>query len=45
MAIAVQKYIKNMAKSVAYSTTDILSKKFEYINDFKNENYHKKLYI
>lgn len=38
MAIAVQKYIKNMAKSVAYSTTDILSKKFEYINDFKNEN-------
>lgn len=38
MAIAVQKYIKNMAKSVAYSTTDVLSKKFEYINDFKNEN-------
>lgn len=38
MAIAVQKYIKNMAKSVAYSTTDILSKKFEYVNDFKNEN-------
>ena len=38
MAIAVQKYIKNMAKSVAYSTTDILSKKFEYINDFKKEN-------
>ena len=38
MAIAVQKYIKNMAKSVAYSTTDILSQKFEYINDFKKEN-------
>ena len=38
MAIAVQKYIKNMAKSVTYSTTEILSKKFEYINDFKNEN-------
>lgn len=38
MAIAVQKYIKNMAKSVAYTTSDVLSTKFEYVKDFKEEN-------
>ena len=38
MAVSVQKYIKNMGKSVAYSTADVLTKKFDYIRDFKNEN-------
>ena len=38
MAVAVQKYIKNMAKSVTYTASDVLSTKFEYVKDFKNEN-------
>ena len=38
MSIKVQKYIANMGKSVVYSTADVLSKKFEYANNFKNEN-------
>ena len=38
MSVAVQKYIKNMAKSVTYATSDVLSSKFEYVKDFKNEN-------
>lgn len=38
MAIAVQKYIKNMAKSVTYTASDVLSTKFEYVKEFKNEN-------
>lgn len=38
MAIAVQKYIKNMAKSVTYAASDVLSTKFEYVKDFKSEN-------
>lgn len=38
MAVSVQKYMKNMVKSVAYSTTDVLSSKIEYVRDFKDEN-------
>lgn len=38
MAVSVQKYMKNMIKSVAYSTTDVLSSKIEYVRDFKDEN-------
>ena len=38
MAVSVQKYIKNMAKSVTYTASDVLSQKFEYVSDFKNEN-------
>lgn len=38
MSIKVQKYIANMGKSVIYSTADVLSKKFEYTTNFKNEN-------
>ena len=38
MSVKVQKYLANMGKSVLYSTTDILTQKFEYVNDFKNEN-------
>ena len=38
MSVAVQKYIKNMAKSVTYATSDVLSSKFEYVKEFKNEN-------
>ena len=38
MAVAVQKYIKNMAKSITYTASDVLSTKFEYVKDFKNEN-------
>ena len=38
MAVSVQKYIKNMAKSVAYTTSDVLQTKFEYIKEFKDEN-------
>ena len=38
MSIKVQKYVANLAKSVAYSTADVLSQKFETINDFKKEN-------
>ena len=38
MSVKVQKYLLNVAKSVAYSTTDVLSEKFTYPRDFKNEN-------
>lgn len=38
MAVSVQKYMKNMIKSVAYGTSDVLSEKFEYVRDFKEEN-------
>lgn len=38
MSIKVQKYLFNMAKSVTYSTADVLSEKFTYAKDFKNEN-------
>lgn len=38
MSIKVQKYLLNMGKSVAYTASDVLSEKFEYANDFKNEN-------
>lgn len=38
MAVSVQKYIKNMAKSVAYTTSDVLQTKFEYVKEFKDEN-------
>lgn len=38
MSIKVQKYLANLGKSVAYTTADVLSEKFTYVNDFKNEN-------
>lgn len=38
MSIKVQKYLLNMGKSVAYTASDVLSEKFEFVNDFKNEN-------
>ena len=38
MSVKVQKYLLNVAKSVAYSTADVLSEKFTYPRDFKNEN-------
>ena len=38
MSVKVQKYIANLGKSIAYSTADVLSDKFTYVNDFKNEN-------
>ena len=38
MSVKVQKYIANLGKSVIYSTADVLSEKFTYVNDFKNEN-------
>ena len=38
MSVKVQKYLANLGKSVAYTTTDILSQKFEVVNDFRNEN-------
>ena len=38
MSVKVQKYLLNMAKSVTYSTADVLSEKFTYAKDFKNEN-------
>ena len=38
MAINVQKYIKNMGKSVVYTASDVLSNKFDYVNEFKDTN-------
>ena len=38
MSIKVQKYLANLGKSVAYTTADVLSEKFTYVKDFKNEN-------
>ena len=38
MSIKVQKYLANLGKSVAYTTADVLSEKFTYVKDFKDEN-------
>lgn len=38
MSVKVQKYLANLGKSVAYTTADVLSEKFTYVKDFKNEN-------
>lgn len=38
MSVKVQKYLANLGKSVAYSTADVLSEKFTYAKDFKQEN-------
>ena len=38
MAINVQKYIKNVGKSVAYSAADVLNEKFKFVDDFKTTN-------
>lgn len=38
MSIKVQKYIANLGKSVTYTAADVIKQKFDYINDFKNEN-------
>lgn len=38
MAKIVQNYIKNLGKSVTYSASDVLSQKFDFVKEFKNEN-------
>jgi hypothetical protein len=38
MSVQVQKYIKNLGKSITYSAADVLNSKFEYINETKQEN-------
>jgi hypothetical protein len=38
MSVKVQKYVHNLAKSVVYSTSDVLAQKFEIVHDFKKEN-------
>ena len=36
--VGLKTYLKNMSKSVVYTTADVLTKKIEYVNDFKSEN-------
>lgn len=36
--VSVNKYIKNVGKSVLYTTADVMKEKFDYITDFKSTN-------
>jgi hypothetical protein len=36
--VNVNKYIKNVGKSVLYTTADVMKEKFDYITDFKSTN-------
>lgn len=36
--VGLKTYLKNVSKSVVYTTADVLTKKIEYVNDFKSEN-------